>query len=123
LTLTNSSGADYGLYALLKQWDEATANWTRSAVGSNWSTSGASSSADRGNTALGNFDTSRTGKTQITLNAAGLALLEQWILDPANNHGFIFQNYPASNGLDLSSSESSNVNDRPKLTVTYKAPA
>ena len=53
----------------------------------------------------------------IPLNSDGLALLQSWVDNPANNHGFIIANSSSSDGVDF---DSSNVpTPRPKLTVRY----
>jgi hypothetical protein len=63
----------------------------------------------------------KTGAQTITLNATGIALVQQWINNPSSNHGLVFQDFSNSKDdrLEISSSEASNVSQRPKLMITY----
>ena len=56
----------------------------------------------------------------MTLNAAGLAVVQSWIDDPAANRGIIVKDYFASDGVTVRSSEASTATQRPKLTIAYR---
>ncbi len=118
--VTNSSGVTYDLYQLLRAWDEGTVTWNEAIDGAAWQTAGVQGSSDRGNDILGQLRATSLGHHTIDLNAAGLAVVQSWIDNPASNYGFILQDYfEGSNGLVVSSREVSNVNDRPQLELTY----
>jgi hypothetical protein len=60
------------------------------------------------------------GMKTVSLNPAGVAVVQSWLNSPAANHGFIVLNYAsASDGLDFSSRENWTAANRPKLTITY----
>src|SRR5690606_23133017 len=109
------------IYGLLRSWNESQVSWNNAASGTRWGTAGASGSGDRSSTAVAQFTPSATGNLTITLNAAGLALLQSWINSPSSNHGLIIQDYGNSDGYAAYSSEDS-TSRRPKLTITF-APA
>jgi len=58
----------------------------------------------------------------ITLNAAGIALVQSWVDSPSTNNGIIIDNPTVTDGLAFASREASTASNRPKLTVTYGAP-
>jgi len=122
LYVTNPTGATYELYEVKQNWSESTATWNNYATGSPWATAGAQGSADRGNTVLGVLKTSLTGSTTVTLNAAGVSLLQSWINNPASNLGFAIQDYGASDNVGFYSSEYSTAARRPMLSVSYTLP-
>ena len=121
LNITNTSSAVYELYQVLRPWNELTATWNQAQAGSTWATAGALSAADRGTTVLGTIAPSTNGLWTITLNAAGIAVVQSWTDDPSSNNGFIIQDYANSSGADFSSSEATNASLRPKLTISYRA--
>ena len=110
----------YELYALKRAWSETNATWVVASTGVNWQTAGASGANDRETTALGTITASATGARTITLNSSGLAKVQSWINTPSGNHGFIIQDYTVSDGLDVSSSETATISQRPILTITYQ---
>jgi hypothetical protein len=63
-----------------------------------------------------------TGKVAITLNAAGIALVQSWVDNPDQNNGIIIADVSVSDGLVFESREAGTAGNRPKLTVTYDAP-
>jgi hypothetical protein len=120
LNVTNSTKQNYEIYALQRAWDELSATWQRAAVGSNWGTAGAMSSADRDGAALGQLGPVSTGTQRIQLNAAGIAAVQAWIEDPSANFGIIVQDYTTTDGVDFRASETSNAAQRPKLIINYE---
>jgi hypothetical protein len=124
LNITNTSVDTYEIYELKQNWTELGATWNRYAAGANWQSAGARGANDRGSTVLGSLKASATGKITVQLNAAGIAVVQKWLDNPQSNFGFILQDYTsASDGFDFDSREASNAANRPKLTVTYQAPA
>ena len=91
----------------------------------NWQSAGAQGSLDRGSTVLGTVTATATGVRNIVLNAAGLAVVQGWIDNPATNFGFILQDYANSNKDDLvfSSKEATNAANRPQLQFVYIPPS
>ena len=88
-----------------------------------WSVAGAQAALDRGTTVLGTLTASAKGKLTITLNAAGIAVVQKWVNNPAVNFGFAIQNYNNANAVVFDSREATAVANRPKLTVGYTLPA
>ena len=118
--VTDVSSNVYELYALRRGWSESSATWMQAGSGLNWATSGAgSTSVDRDNTVLASLAAPSTGLRTVSLNLSGITTVQSWINSPMTNNGFILQDYANSNAVDLSSSESSNPNLRPLLTITY----
>ncbi len=118
-----TAGAAYEIYALKRSWGENTATWTSAATGSAWALAGAKSSTDRDWTALGSVAATSTGKITITLNAAGIVRVQQWIASPATNYGLVISDGKNGDGLAFASRESSTASSRPKLAVTYDRPS
>jgi hypothetical protein len=114
---TNSTG--YDLYELKRAWTEGGASWNQYASGSNWQTPGAEGTDDRGTTVLGTVAPTDTGTYALTLNSAGLAVVQNWISTPSSNHGFIITNSTNTDGLTFSSSEETTSADRPLLIINY----
>ncbi len=124
LNVTNTSPQTYEIYQLLRGWSESQTTWNQASAGVAWQTAGAQGTGDRGSAVLGTITASSLGQYVISLNAAGLAAVQQWVDQPESNYGLIVQDYvSATNGVMFNSSEASNVSLRPKLTLTYQAPA
>ncbi len=120
INVTNTSGAIYLLYDLKRPWIENEATWNEYASDQNWEVAGAQGPGDRGPFALGTIEGSSLGPTTISLNAAGVAVVQSWVDNPAANYGFIILDYiNTGDGLDFSSRENVTAAERPKLTVTY----
>ncbi len=123
LNITNTSTHEFEIYAATKNWSEANATWNKAATGLNWQTAGAQGPTDRGATVLGTINPSALGPLVIPLNAAGLALVQAWIDDPATNYGIAIQDYTtATDRFEYSSRESIMSGERPKLTVNFSEP-
>jgi hypothetical protein len=120
VNITNTSGATYEIYDLKQSWIESEATWNDYATGQSWEVAGADGSGDRGSTEFGTIDGDTLGASTVSLNAAGVAIVQSWVDDPSSNQGFIIQDYvAATNSLDFSSRETTTIADRPKITVTY----
>jgi len=121
VNITNASGHVYEFYESLQPWVESEATWNEYAIGKTWEIDGSDGFSDRGSTVLGSILGGK-GLATISLNAAGVAMVQAWVDNPSSSHGFIILNYiSATNGLDFSSRETGTVSERPKLTVTYSA--
>ncbi len=117
--VSNTSTATFEIYAALRPWTESGATFNTYATGLVWQTPGAAGSADRGTTVLGVLTAPVAGPTTVTLNAAGIALVQSWIAHPETNYGLIIQDYDnvCTDDLDFDSRETSVAAQRPKLTV------
>ena len=118
--VTDASTQAYHLYQLKRAWTETGSTWNSFASGSAWQNAGADGANDRATVSLGAGTGSATGSLIVSLNASGIALVQGWVSGAVSNQGFIMLNAANTNGLDLSSSETSTAALRPKLTVTYQ---
>jgi hypothetical protein len=122
VNVTEISGATYEIYDLKRDWVENEATWNEYATGQSWEVAGAGpgGTGDRGNTEFGTIDGEFLGLSTVSLNAAGVAVVQSWVDNPTSNYGFIIQDYvAASNNLDFSSREATTITERPEITVTY----
>jgi hypothetical protein len=101
-----------------------TATYNVSGSGTKWQIAGAQGSLDRGTTVLGTLKATKLGTATVTLNTAGIAVVQSWVNDSTINHGFIIQNYLDANAdsLQFTSREGSTAAQRPKLTIVSRAP-
>jgi hypothetical protein len=123
LNVVNVSSLTYEVYEMKRAWVESQATWNQYATGAAWQTPGGLGTGDRGSTALATLTGSTLGVHTMTLNAAGLALLQGWVNTPANNRGLVISDGSNWDGADFSSSEATTASLRPQLTVTYTAPS
>jgi hypothetical protein len=118
-----SQGVGYSFYEMKRAWSEAEATWRLAAAGQLWRAAGARSPAERGSESLGTLAPRAKGEIRILLHPAAEGVIQSWIRLPASNHGFILANDNNSDGFKFYSRESSHVERRPKLTLTYTLPA
>jgi hypothetical protein len=123
LNITTTSTNTFQIYELTRNWTETGATWNRYSTTSTWSTAGAQGASDRGATVLGTVAASKKGKLTITLNAAGIAVVQKWVNNPATNFGFTIQNYANSKAFVFDSREAKTAANRPQLTIKYTLPA
>ena len=119
LSVTDEAGgAPYELREVTRAWREAEATWRQATRDAPWAAPGASGPDDRGEALLGTVATDEEGRFVFRLNAAGRAIVEGWIRDPASNHGLLLTAPPnTTNGLDLASSEVKDPRARPRLEI------
>ena len=122
LRVTDASTNSYPFFALARAWSESTATWQRASTGASWQTAGAMGATDREATSLASITASAAGSVTVTLNAAGLAKVQQWVDNPSQNFGVVLASSSNSNGLDFASREAATVADRPRLAITFVAP-
>lgn len=121
VTNVTTVGSTYYIYRSLRGWVESEATWTSFASGQNWQSPGAEGVSDRGTQVLGQLQPLSTGNYQVSLNAAGVNVLQSWVDNPQSNNGLILSNYDgATDSFVFSSKEAATVGDRPKLTVMYE---
>jgi hypothetical protein len=124
MNVTNpTGGAGYSIYALRRAWDEGSVTWQRASASTGWASAGARGASDRASTALGTLLPPAAGAHTVTLGAAAIAEVQKWIDDPGSNFGFAIDGTSNMDGLELDSSEAAVASRRPRLDVTYAAPA
>jgi PKD repeat protein len=118
LEVMDVSGDTYGLFGLNRAWSEAEATWLEADAQNSWDLG--VSGHDRETDPLATFSPNSLGELAIQLNAAGIAQLQRWVLDPSTNHGFLFDIVGnATDGVDIASRETPDPSSRPRLSVTY----
>ena len=126
-----TAGSTPNIHQLLKPWVEGDgtpgsgATWIEYAPPTDWASPGTGgntgTSGDRG-AAITTFPGNATGLRALTFSGgAGLAMVQAWVDDPAENHGVILVN--ATNGVNFTSREGATPTLRPRLTVTFAPPA
>ena len=113
---TNSIG--FQIYALKKSWTESQVNWNAPDGTHSWDSKGAKGKGDRFPTSLGTLHPITAGTATVTLNAAGVAVVQGWVNDSSTNHGLILDNPSNGNAVIFSTSEAAAAL-RPKLSVTF----
>jgi hypothetical protein len=99
INVTNVSSSGYEIYQLLTNWQETSVTWNDAVAGTPWQSPGADGGSDRGTTVLGVVNGGVTGNLTVTLNQAGLDVLQSWIDGSAPNNGMIIADTSAGNGL------------------------
>jgi hypothetical protein len=115
LQIMSTSNQSFRLYPALRAWKANEANWTQATLTSAWDVAGAMSPNDRG-APFQEFTPNTTGGLSIPLNAAGIALVQAWIDQPASNFGIVLGHETHSDGFTFASFESSLPH--PILSVT-----
>jgi len=108
LQVSNRSRGTYKLYALNTGWSEDNVTYNSLDPLNNIGAE------------IGSFNPNATGSKQITLNAAGIALVQDWVDGSAANNGFLIMDASSTDGLDMRSSEYGTSSQRPMLSVTYQ---
>jgi hypothetical protein len=103
----NPSTGTYRLYARNAAWAESTATWANTNVAGNQGSE------------IGSFVPSTNGLHTITLNSAGIALVQGWLNGTISNNGVTVRSTSAD-GVDFRSSEYGTVSQRPTLSITYQ---
>lgn len=125
----SETGATTSIYQLLRNWTEGDgttgsgASWNTYNGVNNWGTAGAeNTTTDRGNTVLGSVPGTPAGPQVVTLNATGLAVVQGWADDPAQNFGFVIRS-TSTDAVDYGSRETPTATRRPRLVVTFTPPS
>lgn len=103
----NPSAGTCRLYARNADWTESTATWANANI------------AGSQGTEIGTIVPSVKGPHTITLNPAGVALVQGWLNGSTANHGLTVRS-TSSDGVDFRSSEYGTVSQRPTLSITYQ---
>lgn len=117
ISITGSTVFAYEIYELLRPWSAAEATWNIARTGSPWAQPGGFAvGSDRGADVLGTF-IGEVGTTRLTLNAAGVAVVQKWIASPGSNHGFIVEDVTAADSLAFRNSADGTPTLRPALRI------
>ena len=119
VSVTNSSGQQYQLFELNRNWEEQEATWEEYVLGQSWEISGVVGPLDRNNIVLGDISSTGIGFKTFILNNDGTSLVQSWVNNPSSNKGFVLLNYINRNGLTFESRESITPQNRPKISITY----
>jgi len=119
---TLNVGGGYSCFALLRDWNQDEVTWNLASAGNPWGAPGAEAVTDRDSLPLCTFNAGSTGPITIDLNAEGIALVQSWVNDTADNNGIIIADPVTTNGADFDSSESPTAMNRPRLEITYTVP-
>lgn len=119
LNITNGSNQTHQIYQIKPVWFENIVTWGRPSTVDAWDSAGADGPEDRG-AELGTI-TGAEGATTVFLNASGKAVVQDWV-DGEPNGGIIFANSSNSDGMIFASSESSAIDTRPELAISYVPP-
>lgn len=122
LAVSNASANAYPLAGLRRPWDELQATWLDAQTRQPWEQPGALGSADRWPAALGSLGPAQTGLRQVTLNTAGLLLVQQWLADPSTNYGLALSSAANTDGVDFACRETGIPWQRPRLNLSYWTP-
>jgi hypothetical protein len=117
VTVADPSNSTFRLYDLRRGWAENEADFRQAGAGDAWGLPGANSTVDAGSTPLGGFVPRTPGALSIPLNAAGVAVVQGWIDQPASNQGLKVYNSRPYDGASIRSSDWGTVAERPKLVV------
>ena len=115
LEVSDKSSQNFDLYAARRAWSEGQATWNEYASGSAWQSGGAHGANDRGGAVLGSFSAANTGAVTVPLNAAGVAVVQGWVAQPATNLGFVLDGPGTDNRLEFRSSEYGTKSKRPRM--------
>jgi len=120
VNVTNTTVAPgYDLFQVLTPWEESGVTWNNSTAVATWEEPGAMDPADLDPTVLGTLLGTTTGELTISLNADGEDVVQQWISNPATNHGLLMANPANDNSLRLDSREGATPTNRPMLSVDF----
>lgn len=119
LEVSDKSNETFSFYEAKQAWNESKATWNLYDTSKSWQVAGGSGANDRGTTVLGSFSADPLGTYTITLNAAGIALVQSWVSSPSANHGLFLLGPSTTNRLEFRSSEYGTKSKRPKLSVTW----
>ena len=124
ITVAVSNGGGNGaanvveLFEMLRDWVEDESTWNIYSTGNDWGTAGATHADDSGTTALFSDNMASTGATTMTLNASGIAVVQKWLDNAADNHGLIMRHNGSTNKMHYRSAKWATASIRPQLNIT-----
>jgi hypothetical protein len=120
VSVTNGGPAAFPIYELLRPWNDATTTWNEATAGTAWSSPGASGvGVDRAASLVGTLAGPVTGTAVQPLNAAGVAMVQRWLDDPASNFGVVAGEPWFPDALYFTSNENGTATLRPLLELTH----
>jgi len=123
VNVTNTTVAPgYDLFQVLTPWEESGVTWNNTTAVATWENPGAFNLDDPEDvnlTVLGTLLGTTTGQLTISLNADGEEMVQQWISNPATNHGLLMANPANDNSLRFDSREGITPANRPKLSIDF----
>jgi predicted phosphodiesterase len=119
LRISNGTANTYDVYGMLRPWSESQASWQNATTSTTWASAGALAATDRG--AVVGTITGSSGSKTVTLNSAGISLVQSWV-DGGTNAGISIASASNTDSLLFRASEYGTASQRPKLTITYLPP-
>lgn len=118
---TDQRQMEIGAYRVRRPWDALQATWQRPRAGESWGLAGCNDTTlDRDAAPADTEVITRTGQT-VVLSLTDL--VQEWVAEPASNHGLILRGGGTQSGVyALASSEWTNITERPALRVIYIIP-
>jgi len=120
LNVTSPSAQTYEAYKLKPPWAEDQANWNMYAGSQRWERSGAKGVLDRESAVAGVIKPSAKGRRTFSVSAS---VVQGWVDNPASNQGIVIDDSGNSDGFTFRSGESSDISQRPQLTINLGDPA
>lgn len=118
LNVVSTSSQSFKLYPANRAWTDSQANWTDATSTNAWQTPGAMGAADRG-AAFKEFTPSTAGPLLLSLDSAGIALVQSWLGSfGSNNRGIVIGHETHSDGASFASFDHATFASRPKLSFT-----
>jgi hypothetical protein len=118
LHIADATANTYEVYGMRRPWSESAASWTHATASEPWAAPGDAHATDRG-AIIGKL--TGDGNVTVSLNDAGVALVQSWVNGDEANAGILIADASKSDGIDFASSEHEAVEFRPKLSITYDA--
>jgi hypothetical protein len=116
--ISSGTAQSYGIFEARRDWDSGEATWTQATTGVAWEVAGARGASDCGSTQLGSFAPASAGSYTLSLNSAGVQVVQGWGGNASANRGFIIANTHNGDGVITVSGNSPTASERPKLRVT-----
>ena len=108
LEVWNGSAGTYNLYAMNGAWSEDSVTWDNANIDANLGVQ------------VGTFNPASSGSYTLSLNAAGISLVQGWIAGTTPNNGLLIRSTGTGDGVYMRSSEYGTLSQRPMLTVTHQ---
>ena len=119
LNVTSPSAQTYEAYKLQRPWAEAQATWNVYAGSQRWEEAGARGTLDRESAVAGTITPSAKGRRTFSVSAS---VVQGWVDNPASNQGIVIDDSGNFDGFYFRSGESSDISQRPQLTINLGDP-
>jgi hypothetical protein len=109
-----SQTGDYSIFKISRSWTEEDATWEKASKDQSWSKPG----GDYVTKAIAKVTWPRSnGKSWVPYDV--LSTVQEFVQNPAENFGFMIVNTKMTQEIDFVSTENTDAEHRPKLTITY----